>query len=396
MYDKVNLYKIIRLNEICHKITDGTHKTPKYTTAGIPFLSVKDIKTGHIDFNNLKYISKDEHLELIKRCKPEKDDILYTKIGTIGKACIIDTDVEFSIFVSICLLKLKIEQVFPHYLKWALNSDYVKRQALRRVKGIGVPDLHLVEIKDFKIPLPPLPVQRKIASILEKAESAKEKRKVVNRLTDEFLKSVFLEMFGDPVRNSKNYRTNKIEELCLIKSGGTPSRKNTDYFKGDIPWITSVALNSIYIDKKHAVELISKNAVEESATTIIPSNSILLGSRVGVGKTSINLCQICTSQDILALISKTRKDYIPEYFLFVLKSFSNFLIQNQRGATIKGITINLVKKIEIPLPPIELQQKFADIVQKVEKLKEKQKESEKELDNLFSSLMQKTFSGEIK
>ena len=98
-------WKWMRLGDLCLQITDGTHRTPSYKKEGIPFLSVKNISSGTFDLSDVKYISEEEHAELIKRCKPEKNDVLVCRIGTLGKAITIDIDAEFSIFVSLGLIK---------------------------------------------------------------------------------------------------------------------------------------------------------------------------------------------------------------------------------------------------------------------------------------------------
>ena len=188
-------YKIVKLNEVCKKITDGTHKTPKYVPEGIPFLSVKNVKTGYINLIDIKYITEEEHLQIISRCKPEKGDILYTKVGTIGFASLVDIDIEFSIFVSVALLKPDITLINPVFLKWMLNCGFVKHQALRRVKGIGVPDLHLVEIKDFDIWLPPVSEQQKFANLVQRVEKLKQKQRESEKELDNLFNSLMQKAF---------------------------------------------------------------------------------------------------------------------------------------------------------------------------------------------------------
>lgn len=158
----------VKLNEITTKITDGVHAKPNYQETGIPFLSVKNATKKFLDFSDIKYISEIDHKEYTKRCKPEFDDILYTKVGaTYGRAAIVDTEKEFSIYVSLALIKPNKSLIYPFYLNFVLNSDFVKRQADRRIKGAGVPDLHLVEIKDFDIPLPSFDKQLEFSNIIE-------------------------------------------------------------------------------------------------------------------------------------------------------------------------------------------------------------------------------------
>ncbi len=158
-------WELVSLEDIATKITDGTHATPKYVSEGIPFLRVSDItKTSKEN----KYISKEEHTELIKRCHPEKGDILYSKNGTIGVAELVTREDEFSIFVSLCLIKPDKNKVNSNFLANILNSSFVYKQAMNLSKSGTVTNLHLVEIRKIKIPLPSLEIQKEISSELQK------------------------------------------------------------------------------------------------------------------------------------------------------------------------------------------------------------------------------------
>ncbi len=156
------------LSEVTTKITDGAHFTPTYVESGVPFLRVTDITESN---TSKKFIPQEEHDELIKRCRPEKGDVLYSKNGTIGIAKLVDWDWEFSIFVSLCLIKPKKELLDPHYLKCFLNSDTAYAQATARSKSGTVTNLHLVDIKTIKIPVPSLVTQKAIVAEIE-AEQA--------------------------------------------------------------------------------------------------------------------------------------------------------------------------------------------------------------------------------
>ena len=157
-------WKVEDLTDVCTKITDGTHVTPKYTNEGIPFLRVTDITLSN---ESKKFISKEEHKELIKRCRPEKGDVLYTKNGTIGIAKMVDWDYEFSIFVSLALLKPRKEILEGKYLEHFLNSELALAQAKAHSKAGTVTNLHLVEIKQIKIPLPSIKIQKQIVERIE-------------------------------------------------------------------------------------------------------------------------------------------------------------------------------------------------------------------------------------
>lgn len=120
-------WKWVRFGEIIFKLTDGAHLTPKYTDTGVPFLSVKDMSSGRLDFSNTRHIAEAEHFQLYKRCNPERGDLLITKVGTTGIPIIVDTDKEFSLFVSVALVKFDQELLFGPFLKYFIKSPYVKK-----------------------------------------------------------------------------------------------------------------------------------------------------------------------------------------------------------------------------------------------------------------------------
>jgi type I restriction enzyme M protein len=161
-------WPIVPLADVTKQITDGTHFTPTYTDSGVPFWRVTDITKSD---DSKKFISRKEHLTLIKRCHPEKGDILYSKNGTVGVAKRVDWDFEFSIFVSLALLKPQHDQIDSRFLEYTMNSAFVYAQAMSRSKSNTVTNLHLVEIRDFQIPLPSFQEQRRIVAELD-AEAA--------------------------------------------------------------------------------------------------------------------------------------------------------------------------------------------------------------------------------
>lgn len=157
----------VKLNDICFIITDGTHHTPTYVDKGIPFLSVKDVSKGFLNFANTRFISIEEHKILTKRCNPEFEDILFTKVGTTGIAKVIDKKINFSIFVSLSLLKISKINIHPYFLEYLLNSPFVKKQSDRDTMGIGNKNLVLKYIKEFLVVFPPLEEQKRIVARVE-------------------------------------------------------------------------------------------------------------------------------------------------------------------------------------------------------------------------------------
>ena len=161
-FDIPDSWKWTRLNSIVSTLTDGTHRTPKYTTDGIPFLSVKDISSGKISFANTKFISIEEHNELKKRCNPQTGDILLTKVGTTGIPVIVDNDRDFSLFVSVALIKFNHNYINPAYFIYLLKSPLVQDQAAENTRGVGNKNWVLSDIENTLLIIPPLAEQKRI------------------------------------------------------------------------------------------------------------------------------------------------------------------------------------------------------------------------------------------
>jgi type I restriction enzyme S subunit len=155
------------LADICIKITDGTHQTPVYKDEGVIFISAKNIKNGRLDFTEIKYISKTEHEFLTRNSKPEPGDLLLAKSGSLGDVALIpELDFEFSIFESLALIKPRQEIIDPRYLHQYLQSPYAESYFHSIKTGLAVKHLHIGDLRDLKIFVPPLPVQRELADRL--------------------------------------------------------------------------------------------------------------------------------------------------------------------------------------------------------------------------------------
>lgn len=171
-----NNYDIVKIGDVCSLIKDGTHQTPNYTDNienGFKFLSSKDIMTKKIDWTNIKYIPGDLHEKLYSTIKPQRNDILMSKNGVnYGVAAVNDTDEIFDIYVSLALLR-PTKLINPVFFRCVINSQETKIQFDRSIKGIGVPNLHLSEIKKTKIILPPLTLQNKFADFVQQIDKSK-------------------------------------------------------------------------------------------------------------------------------------------------------------------------------------------------------------------------------
>jgi type I restriction enzyme, S subunit len=163
-------YSVHPLGELSSHIVDGPHQTPSYLAdkSGVPFVTVKNMVTGKLSFDDLNYVSAEDHREFTKRCRAERGDVLYSKDGaTKGRPCYVDTDNEFSFFVSVALIKPLRDRLDSRYLVHLLNSSWIKDRMIDKSRGDMIPHIVLREIRAFPVPLPSLDKQREIVATLD-------------------------------------------------------------------------------------------------------------------------------------------------------------------------------------------------------------------------------------
>jgi type I restriction enzyme S subunit len=176
LHDNENGFDVVTINDVCTMIKDGTHQTPQYTENkidGYKFLSSKDVMSQKIDWTDIKYIPVELHEKLYATIKPQRNDILMSKNGVnYGVAAVNDTDEVFDIYVSLALLRPK-KVIDPVFFRCVINNPETKRQFDSSIKGIGVPNLHLGEIKKTRIILPPMELQREFVAFVEQVDKSK-------------------------------------------------------------------------------------------------------------------------------------------------------------------------------------------------------------------------------
>jgi type I restriction enzyme S subunit len=173
--EKSKTWAMEKLGNLTTFITDGPHITPKYQVDGIPFLTIRNIVNRKIDLSNTSYISSEDHGMFCKRVKAEKGDILYTKDGTLGIPCLVDTDLDFSFFVSVAIIKLMRDKLDPHFVTYALESPQVLSQVQELGMGAGLKHMVIKSIKALEIPVPSLQEQQRIAEeITHRLNDAKQ------------------------------------------------------------------------------------------------------------------------------------------------------------------------------------------------------------------------------
>ena len=192
-------WDIKQLRDICNKVTDGTHDTPKEVNDGYPFITAKNITNGKLDFKDCGYVSEKDHKKIISRSKPEKGDILFTHIGTIGQVVEVNVDFEFSI-KNVALFKPDNELIISKYFKYSLQSNIVQGFIKRILQGGVQQYLGLTTLRGFNIPVPPLEEQKKIASILSSADAKIQKEEEYKSKLERLKKGLMQKLLTGEIR----------------------------------------------------------------------------------------------------------------------------------------------------------------------------------------------------
>ena len=192
-------WKQSTVGQECYYIKDGPHKSPPYIDdpTGIPFISTRNVVNGDgIDWSTAKYISEESYRECIKKCKPEKGDILYSKGGTTGIAKLVDTDIKFANWVHVAVLKFG-SNLDGKFFECMLNTDYCYAQSQQLTKGVVNRDFVLSAIAKVKIIVPPLPLQLEFVDFIKQLDKSKFELKQAIANISELMKSLIQQDFSN-------------------------------------------------------------------------------------------------------------------------------------------------------------------------------------------------------
>ena len=275
--DSTDRWDEMKMVDACEILTCGVASTPKYVDEeiGIPFLSAQNVRDGEVVLNKYKYISKEFHEKLTSKNKPTKGDLLYSRVGAkYGEAGVVEHNFEFSVYVSVTLIRAKKEILNNYFLKHYLNSPRIKELAKQSITSSGVPNLNVKSVREFPVPIPPLNQQKQIVGILDKAFAAIDTAKAnaeqnlqnAKELFESYLQNVF-ENKGD------DWEEKKIEDLSngkkAIVSGPFGSNlKVADYREEGVPMIRLQNVGKGYFIDKSIKYVDSSKAEELNKETV--------------------------------------------------------------------------------------------------------------------------------
>ena len=387
--------KIFKLKDISEFIRNGvTIKQDISSKEGIPITRIETISKGTIDFNKLGYanISK---IEKYKEWLLKKGDILISHINSekhLGKSAIyLDNNYDIIHGMNLLCIRAIDKKVFPEYLQLFFKTNQYKKQIKKITKkSVNQASFSVNDFKEILITVPDLNIQEKIIKKIKVLEKILENNKLKLAYLSELTKSLFTRMFGDIKSNDKNWKIYKFSEKLKISSGGTPSKANKIYWEnGTISWIGSNMCNDEIITKNDG-KFITEEGLKNSSAKIYKMNTVIV-ALVGatIGKTGLLKFETSTNQNIAALEIKNM-DYSPEFLFFLLQNLY-YKFTELGGDTFKMANLNFIKNLPLISPPIELQNKFTERVEKIEKLKFEIEKSIEEAQKLYNSLISKYF-----
>lgn len=373
-------WKKVRLEE-CAVITMGqspASTTYNYEKEGIPFYQ------GNADFGDIYPKIKCYCTKPIKIAN--KEEILLSVRAPVGKINIANT--HCCIGRGLCSIKVKENKCEMKFLYYLLKSK--EKNLNERANGSTFKAINKNQISEIDFYLPNIEIQKKIVLILDKlVEILRDKKEILLQL-EELSKSIFIEMFGDPIKNEKKWIKIQLQEECEIITGNTPSRKEKEYYGNYIEWIKSDNIIPFTLYPTKAKEFLSEIGVKKGRK--IEKNNILMtciaGSINSIGNVSITDREVSFNQQINGI--KVQKNNV--WFMFKQFEFSKKYIQSSITMSLKGIlSKSKLSELYFIFPPIELQNQFAERIKMIEKSKIEIQKSIEETQKLFDSLMEKYF-----
>jgi len=351
------------------------------------------------DFQIGNYFIDEDKFREMEGFNVKPHDLIISCAGTIGKVAIVPYEALPGV-INQALMRIRPnpEIILCRYLKWLLESPKYQRDIFGKSAGSALKNLAAIsEIKKCKIPLPPLEEQRRIAAILDKADGVRRKRKEAIRLTEELLRSTFLEMFGDPVTNPKGWETHKLKEFTkrpitygILKPGphvseGIPMLRIQDIHNGRVT--------------ASGIHKVSPELSSEYSRTVLRGGEIVISLVGTLGLTalipeSLKGANVHRNLGVIDIESEiVLSSFIFHYFKF--SGIENFLLKNTKGGVQSLLNLGELREMPVNLPPLSLQQDFESLASNQIALNTNALSAYEQSENLFNSLLQRAFRGEL-
>jgi type I restriction enzyme S subunit len=397
-------WKITELSDIAKcSVGIATSTTHAYSETGVLLLRNQNIKEGKIALNDVLYINS-EFDELNKSKRLRENDIITVRTGYPGISAVVPKELEGAQSFTTLIIRLNEQKPLSNFLCYYINSEKGKTFFTNNQAGGGQQNVGAKTLERMKIPLPPLPEQQKIAEILSTLDAKIEvidqqitetqalKKGLMQRL---LTKGIGHTEFKDSPLGEipKSWEVVELGSvLSKIVGGGTPSKENIDYWNGEIPWATVKDLKKTII--ADTIDYITEEGLKNSSANLIPAWTLIIPTRMALGKAVFFEKAVSINQDLKALYTKEVLDkyYLSHWFFYN----SDFILSLGSGSTVKGIRLEVLKGLKISLPSISEQKEIASILSTNDDKLEVLTEKKTHYQELKQGLMQQLLTGKIR
>lgn len=392
----MNNWKKIKIEEVCSFINGYAFDSNKYVQNGIQVIRITNVQKGYISDTDKKFYKEEKELE---RYKLIEGDLLISLTGNVGRVGVIKSEnLPAYLNQRVSCVRIKNNNLLnKRFLFNFLNSDSFEKTCIKNSKGIAQKNISTVWLREIKIPLPPMEEQKKIAARLDAVSDLLAKQKQLLSEQDNLIQSLFYDMFGDPLLNTNGYLLKYFDEIfSRIKNGANIKQSK---LKNGLP-ITRIETISNYSVNRNRMGFAGINDIANYLEYELQDNDILIShinSLSHIGKSALYRKtpgeKIIHGMNLLCLRpiqSKVNPLYIKH--LFKTSYFKKKILSITKPAVNQAsFTVSDFKKLTFPLPPFELQQKFAAVAEQIESEKSKIKSAIAETQTLFNALMAEYF-----
>ena len=389
----------VKIIDFCNISNGFAFKSDKYISEnGARVIRITNVQKGKIVDNDPKLYPFSE-LDKLEAYKIFEGDILMSLTGNVGRVGRYPKELlPAYINQRVCRVMPKNEKLDTNFLFHFLNSDVFENEAIKNSAGAAQLNLSTKWLGDFEIPLPNLATQQRIAAILDQADAIIQNNRAIVQKYDALTQSLFLDMFGDPVKNEKGWE--KVKGSLIYQVKGRVGWKG--YKKTDLRESGAYVIGATHIDKFGYINLtnpvyISDEKFLESPEIIIEKNDLIFVQRGNtIGKIGLvrDVLERATINPVVVIL---RPKVSPYFLLYLLlnKSILNKIIEINSGSAQPMITQNSMNEYQFINPPLELQNQFAERVAMIEAQKQQAQLELAKSEELFNSLLQRAFKGEL-
>lgn len=361
----------MKLSDVCFEMHQGINTVAdkvKYYECGTPILQSKNITNGILDLEDVRFVNENDYNKYKEKYIPHKGNILLSNIGTIGKSLLIEEEKNFLIAWNIFLIKVNESKINSKFLNFYFQYLDMSNYYNKYLTGGTVKFINKKTMENIEIPNISLVNQIEIANKLEKVQKMIDIRKKQIEELDKLIKSQFVEMFGNPILNNKNWSLYKWNDVLTIKNG--KNQKKVEKQDGKYPIYGSGGIMSYATDY------------------ICNEDTVIIGRKGNINNPILVRTKFWNVDTAFGL--EPNKDKLLVEYLYYFCNFYNFEKHN-KAVTIPSLTKSDLLNIDIPIPDIELQNQFAEIVKVIDKQKFEIQKNLEEMQKLQESLMNKYF-----